>query len=108
MLTLLENEIIMLSSISHKNVLSYHGYIKSENKLKIIMDYIPTGSLKMLLSEYGIFPKSLIKNYARQLLEAISYIHSLGKLLESLGLIFRDRASRYKRCQHFAGLICDN
>lgn len=87
-----ENEIIMLSSITHKNVLTYHGYIKSDKKLKIIMDYIPTGSLKMMIQEFGAFPKPLIKNYAKQILEAIAYIHSLGTIVIQFLLISRNRA----------------
>lgn len=55
--------------------------MKKENVLQIVTDYIPMGSIKLLLQETGPLPKNLIKNYTKQMLHALVYIHSLGKPL---------------------------
>lgn len=55
----------MLSQLSHKNILSYHGYMKKKDLLQIVTDYLPGGSIKLLLNEMGPLPKNLIKNYTK-------------------------------------------
>ena len=75
----LENEIALLSQLSHPNILTYHGYVKKEGVLQIVTDYLAGGSLNKVLKEMGVLPKHLIFNYTTQILEALDYIHQRGK-----------------------------
>lgn len=67
-----------MSRLNHPNILGYHGFIKEAKELRIIMDYLPGGSLQDVLVEMGPLPKPLIARYAKKLLNALVHIHSLG------------------------------
>lgn len=74
-----KNEIHILSTLEHKNILKYYGYILENEKLKIITDYMAEGSLKNIIQEMGPIPLKLVKKYTRQLVEALKYIHCKGR-----------------------------
>ena len=84
-----KNEIHILSTLEHKNVLRYYGYVLENEKIKLITDYMAEGSLRKVIDEMGPIPVQLIKLYTRQLVEALSYIHSKGTL-RSAGVVHRD------------------
>ena len=104
----------------HENILRYHGYRKIDKRLQIITDYLPGGDLKTILKEMGPFPKNLIKMYARQLLQALVYIHDKGKKIHPKSKkvttiifgrkinyfrffflnLFRDHSSRSEELEH--------
>ncbi|CAF1581908.1 unnamed protein product [Adineta steineri] len=75
----LENEIKILSTLNHKNIVSYYGTaIDSKKKppvFQVIMEYVDGGSLSTHLSKFGQFREASIKNYTRQLLEGVQYLH---------------------------------
>lgn len=73
-----ENEIKILSGLDHKNVQKYYGYKKEGGQFKIVTDYMEEGSMKTILQEMGPFPVCLIKQYTRQLVAALGYIHNKG------------------------------
>jgi len=84
-----KNEIHILSTLEHKNVLRYYGYVLENEKIKLITDYMAEGSLRKVIDEMGPIPVQLIKLYTRQLVEALSYIHSKGTS-RSAGVVHRD------------------
>lgn len=43
--------------------------------LNIFLEYVPGGSVTALLRNYGAFEETLVKNFVRQILEGLNYLH---------------------------------
>lgn len=39
------------------------------------MEYVPGGSVSALLCSYGAFEETLVKNFVRQILQGLNYLH---------------------------------
>jgi mitogen-activated protein kinase kinase kinase len=46
-----------------------------EDFLNIFLEYVPGGSVTALLRNYGAFEEPLVKNFVRQILEGLNYLH---------------------------------
>ena len=68
------NEIEVLSNIHHPYIIDLHEVIHAENKNKIylILEYAPKGSLKERIP----FPENQARVYFKQLIEGCIYLHS--------------------------------
>jgi len=68
------NEIEVLSNIHHPYIIDLHEVIHAENKNKIylILEYAPKGSLKERIP----FPEDQARVYYKQLIEGCIYLHS--------------------------------
>lgn len=75
----LENEINILRSFSHPNIVKYIGTeLSSSNCLCIFLEYIPGGSVKTLIDKFGPLSENIVKSYTRQLLLGLEYLHRNG------------------------------
>ena len=76
----LKKEIKILKGLSHENIVKYYGLeVKElEQEVDILLEYIPGGSLKDVLHQYGRFNEKLVAIYIYQILNALIYLHSLG------------------------------
>ncbi|PNX74970.1 mitogen-activated protein kinase kinase kinase 3 [Trifolium pratense] len=72
----LNQEIDLLSQLSHPNIVQYHGSDMGEETLSVYLEYVSGGSIHKLLQEYGSFKEPVIQNYTRQILSGLSYLHS--------------------------------
>jgi mitogen-activated protein kinase kinase kinase len=43
--------------------------------LNIFLEYVPGGSVATLLRNYGAFEETLVKNFVRQILQGLNYLH---------------------------------
>jgi len=43
--------------------------------LNIFLEYVPGGSVTALLRNYGAFEETLVKNFVRQILQGLDYLH---------------------------------
>lgn len=43
--------------------------------LNIFLEYVPGGSVTALLRNYGAFEEPLVKNFVRQILQGLDYLH---------------------------------
>lgn len=61
---------------SHADVLSLliDSSIDDEY-LNIFLEYVPGGSVTALLRNYGAFEEPLVKNFVRQILQGLDYLH---------------------------------
>ena len=95
MLSALEREIELLRELQHENIVQYHGamlcyrftftifsYWKpsaasciDQEHLNIFLEYVPGGSVTALLRNYGAFEEPLVKNFVRQILKGLAYLH---------------------------------
>ncbi|KAF3334135.1 mitogen-activated protein kinase kinase kinase YODA-like protein [Carex littledalei] len=72
----LNQEITMLSSLSHPNIVQYYGSDLADDALSVYLEYVSGGSIHKLLQEYGSFKEPVIRNYTAQILSGLSYLHS--------------------------------
>lgn len=72
----LDNELQIMKSITHPNVVQYIGYHDYVDHLYIIMEYVPCGDLQNYLSKHTYLPEAESKIMSRQVLEALRYLHS--------------------------------
>ncbi|XAR62351.1 Mitogen-activated protein kinase kinase kinase [Bertholletia excelsa] len=71
----LNQEIVLLSQLSHPNIVRYYGSEMGEETLSVYLEYVSGGSIHKLLQEYGPFKEPVIQNYTRQILSGLAYLH---------------------------------
>ncbi|KAF8077912.1 ste11-like protein [Lyophyllum atratum] len=75
MLSALEREIELLKNLQHANIVQYLYSSLDDEYLNIFLEYVPGGSVTALLRNYGAFEETLVKNFVRQILEGLNYLH---------------------------------
>ncbi|KAG6874181.1 hypothetical protein C0995_003727 [Termitomyces sp. Mi166 len=75
MLSALEREIELLKNLQHANIVQYLYSSIDDEYLNIFLEYVPGGSVTALLRNYGAFEEPLVKNFVRQILEGLNYLH---------------------------------
>ncbi|OJJ48859.1 hypothetical protein ASPZODRAFT_139815 [Penicilliopsis zonata CBS 506.65] len=76
MVTALKHEIELLQGFHHPNIVQYLGTSADDEHLNIFLEYVPGGSIATILKQYNTFQEPLIKNFVRQILAGLSYLHS--------------------------------
>ncbi|KAK6924251.1 Protein kinase domain [Dillenia turbinata] len=71
----LNQEISLLSQLSHPNIVQYYGSELGEETLSVYLEYVSGGSIHKLLQEYGAFGEPVIQNYTWQILSGLAYLH---------------------------------
>ncbi|XP_042430972.1 mitogen-activated protein kinase kinase kinase 3-like [Zingiber officinale] len=69
----LNQEIVLLSQLSHPNIVQYYGSELVEDTLFILS--MSGGSIHKILQEYGAFGETLIRNYTAQVLSGLAYLN---------------------------------
>lgn len=69
-------EIQLLSSLKHKNIVSYCEYYESAQEIFIIMEFVPGGELFAALKKHGRFTENDAKKIISPVLSATAYLHS--------------------------------
>lgn len=75
MIDALQREMNFLRELQHENIVQYLGSNSEESFLNIFLEYVPGGSVATMLSNYGAFEESLIRNFVRQILHGLKYLH---------------------------------
>lgn len=75
MIDALQREMNFLREMQHENIVQYLGSNSEGNYLNIFLEYVPGGSVATMLSNYGAFEESLIRNFVRQILHGLKYLH---------------------------------
>jgi hypothetical protein len=74
----LQCEISLLKNLSHAHIVQYYGSQEEPGTvLSIFMEYMPGGSVKDQLLQYGALPENVVRNYTRQVLDGLHYLHGL-------------------------------
>ncbi|XP_019437217.1 PREDICTED: mitogen-activated protein kinase kinase kinase YODA-like isoform X2 [Lupinus angustifolius] len=76
----LNQEINLLSQLSHPNIVQYYGSDLGEEALSVYLEFVSGGSIHKLLQEYGPFGEPVIQNYTRQIVSGLSYLHGRNTL----------------------------
>ncbi|KAK3031402.1 hypothetical protein RJ639_037400 [Escallonia herrerae] len=72
----LNQDITLLSQLSHPNILQYYGSELGEETLSIYSEYVSGGSIQKALREHGPFGEPVIQYYAREILSGLAYLHA--------------------------------
>lgn len=75
MIEALQHEMSLLKELNHENIVRYLGSSTDLLYLNIFLEYVPGGSVQSMLSSYGPFEEPLIRNFIRQILIGLSYLH---------------------------------
>lgn len=75
----------MMKKLDHPALPRIVDIIDNGVTIYVVMDYIEGESLDKILNEYGAQPEELVVNWAKQLCDALSYLHS-----QKPPIIYRD------------------
>ena len=70
-----QREMTLLKELNHENIVRYFGASTDDCHLNIFLEYVPGGSVQSMLTSYGPFEEPLIRNFIRQVLIGLSYLH---------------------------------
>lgn len=76
MIEALQHEMNLLKELHHENIVTYLGSSSDDVHVNIFLEYVPGGSLNTMLTNYGPFEEPLIRNFTRQILIGVNYLHS--------------------------------
>ncbi len=95
-------EVDLLKSLRHENIVHLYGYNYSNSKLEIIMEYCEGGSLKETITKYGKLTENLAAKYIQQVLCGLSYLHEQGVIHRDIKAAVTEFEAEYinhqKRC----------
>ncbi|KAI6182877.1 Mitogen-activated protein kinase kinase kinase 3 [Aphelenchoides bicaudatus] len=72
----LENEISVLSALSHAHIVRYHGCAKTSECICIFMEYMTGGTLKEQINDMGAISEGFVVDFTSQILSGLAYLHS--------------------------------
>lgn len=75
----------MLKRLHHPNIPSIVDVVEDQERFLIVMDYIEGNSLQKAIDDYGAQPQEEVVEWAKQLCDALRYLHSC-----SPPIIYRD------------------
>jgi mitogen-activated protein kinase kinase kinase len=75
MINALKVEIDLLQGLRHPHIVQYLGTSSDETHLNIFLEYVAGGSIAGMLKQYNTFQEPLIRNFVRQILDGLSYLH---------------------------------
>lgn len=73
----MQKEVSLLKHLVHPNVVKYYQTDMSEdmNSIDVLLEFVPGGSLKSLLTKYKSLEFEIIQSFSRQLLLGLHYLH---------------------------------
>ncbi|KAI5063786.1 hypothetical protein GOP47_0020456 [Adiantum capillus-veneris] len=71
----IQQEVDVLSKLDHPNIVRYLGSSIVERRLCIFLELVSMGSLNSLLRKYKRFEDHTIRNYTKQILLGLEYLH---------------------------------
>ncbi|XP_053577594.1 mitogen-activated protein kinase kinase kinase kinase 1 isoform X2 [Bombina bombina] len=78
--SVIQKEVLMVRSCSHKNIVAYYGSYIRLNKLWICMEYCGGGSLQDIYQVTGALSEHQTAYVCRETLQGLSYLHKQGKI----------------------------
>uniref|UniRef100_A0AAF5Q1C2 Uncharacterized protein n=4 Tax=Wuchereria bancrofti TaxID=6293 RepID=A0AAF5Q1C2_WUCBA len=72
----IEREINVMRCIRHRNIVAYHGAVKLNNQLIMIMQWLNGPHLLDYIIRLGYISEALIQRFCKDLLLALEYLHS--------------------------------
>ncbi|NXL88671.1 M3K19 kinase, partial [Alectura lathami] len=71
----LHEEVDLLKTLKHANIVTYLGTCLEDNILSIFMEFVPGGSISSIIDRFGPLPEIVLCKYTKQILEGVAYLH---------------------------------
>lgn len=71
-------ELKCMSNISHPNVVKMQNVFDTRDKLYVVLDYMPGGSLKKLFAKCNRFSEGQTKSVVKDILQGTAYLHEMS------------------------------
>lgn len=71
----IDNEMQIMRSLRHDNIVQYVEFHDTPNHLYIIMEYVEYGDLQSYMQVYGFLPEEQAKTMTVQIFSALAYLH---------------------------------
>ncbi|CAM4618625.1 unnamed protein product [Lepidochelys kempii] len=78
--TAIQQEILIVKTCQHHNIVAYYGSYMRLNKLWICMEFCGAGSLQDIYHVTGPLSEQQIAYVCRETLQGLSYLHTQGKI----------------------------
>lgn len=72
----LQQEIRILGSLEHRNIIKYLGTEFTNCTLRIFLELATDGTIKDAIKEFGPFPEPLMRRFTTDILDGLEYLHS--------------------------------
>ncbi|KAJ7409309.1 mitogen-activated protein kinase kinase kinase 19 [Pitangus sulphuratus] len=72
----LHEEVDLLKTLKHVNIVTYLGTCLEHNILSIFMEFVPGGSISSIINRFGPLPEVVLRRYTRQILQGVAYLHA--------------------------------
>jgi len=72
----LQQEVKILSSLDHRNIIKYIGAECTKNTLRIFLELATDGTLKDAINEFGALPEPLVRRYTTDIIEGLWFLHA--------------------------------
>ncbi|NXG74180.1 M3K19 kinase, partial [Baryphthengus martii] len=68
-------EVDLLKTLKHVNIVTYLGTCLEDNILSIFMEFVPGGSISSIINRFGPLPEIVLCKYTKQILQGVAYLH---------------------------------
>jgi len=107
-------QISILKRLNHRHIVHLREVLSSSSKLYLVMDLVNGGELYDLVELKGALNEDFVRRFFHQLVDAISYCHSVGvshrDLKVRMHAYWRDAVDVYafsSQALHFRALLCN-
>ncbi|NXC28281.1 M3K19 kinase, partial [Campylorhamphus procurvoides] len=69
-------EVDLLKTLKHVNIVTYLGTCLEDNILSIFMEFVPGGSISSVINRFGPLPEAVLCKYTKQILQGVAYLHA--------------------------------
>ncbi|KAH0791143.1 CAMK family protein kinase [Histomonas meleagridis] len=72
------NTVQMIHNLSHYNIVQFINWYQTTNKIYVIFEYCPGGTLQELLDRDACLPESILRIFSSDILAGLLYLHQNG------------------------------
>ncbi|RDX80618.1 Mitogen-activated protein kinase kinase kinase 5, partial [Mucuna pruriens] len=111
----LEQEIKVLSSLKHPNIVQYYGSEIVEDRFYIYLEYVHPGSMNKYVRDHcGAITECVVRSFTRHILSGLAYLHSkktihrdikgANLLVDSAGVV---KLADFGMAKHLTGHVAE-